>query len=448
MSRVFNELRHGSKVAEAAGMNAIILAAVLLLILCAPGRAIATGLAPGVTQATTNVNTRYDVESATLSGIRQSSVSQGLRDDMQKLVGRKYDPDAAEAIARRLRDELDGYRVSVKVRRGDEAEHLKVIFLAERVWDRRFDLRGSPLLFTNEDGFSLSLVPSFETHHNVFSFGYVTDANDLLERNTGWVVRYENRNVGTSAVQVGVEYDYFHPSFQPETEAALIATPVVPGIYRTREVFAPSISVLPVRDIKLTFGASFQTLNMQYPMPYDQAAHAFTFGAQYRKEARPRHGLRHSISIDYGLRDGTSHLESDFRYTRQRVAGDYTLGVAHHEFAWHFEGGHLSGAAPLFERFSIGSATTLRGWDKFDVAPAGGSRLLYGSLAYRYRPLELFYDFGTAWDPALGQSADWKHSVGIGVTAKSGFFMSIGVPCRFHGVTPVFLFGLRLQGRG
>jgi hypothetical protein len=430
----------------------------LLVLLCAPGVARAARPEPWLPSGSrdqaqspapsTNINTRYEVESAYVSGVAQSRVSQGLHDDMQKLVGRKYDPDAAEAIAHRLRHELDDYRISVRVKRGDEAEHVKVVFVAERIWDHRFDLRGSPLLFTTEDAFSLSLVPCFESHHNSFSFGYVTDANELLERNTGWVVRYEHRKVGTSAVQVGVEYDYFHPSFQPETESALAFAPEVPGIYRTREVFSPSISVLPVADVRLTFGASFQTLEMQYPLPSDQAAHAFTFDAQYRRHLRPRHGLRHSIAADYGFRDASRHLESDFLYRRQRAGGDYTLGIEHHEFAFHFEGGHLSGVAPLYERFSIGSATTLRGWDKFDVAPMGGTRLLYGSLAYRYRPFELFYDFGTAWDPVLGQSADWKHSVGVGLAVKSGFFVSVGVPCRFHGVTPVFMFGFRPRGRG
>ncbi len=398
---------------------------------------------PGV-----NVNTRYEVESVSVVGIDESRVSQALRDDMQKLVGKKYDPDAAEAIAHRLRKELHGYAFSVKVRRGDQPERVKVIFDAERRVNEHFDLRGSPLLYTTDDDFSFALVPSFDTHHNYFSFGYISDANDLLERNTGWTFRYEHRKVGTSAVQLGLEYDYFHPSFEGETEAALASAPLVPGIYRTREVFEPSVSVLPIPDIKITFGASFQTLEMQYPLPYGQAAHSFTFGVQYRKVLRPRHGLRHSIGADYAVRDATRTLESDFLYTRQSAAGDYTLRVGQQDFVFHFQGGHINGTPPLFERFSIGSATTLRGWDKFDVAPLGGTRLLYGSLAYRYRPFEVFYDFGTVWDPALGQAADWKHSVGVGFAFKGGFFVSLGVPLRFHGVTPAFLFGFRPQGRG
>ncbi len=397
-----------------------------------------TGQQPG-----TNVNARYEVESALVSGVEQSAVSQALRDDMQKLVGNKYDPDAAELLASRLRKELPGYRVSLKVRRGDQTERVKVVFEAERIAKYPFELRVSPLLYTTNDAFSLSLLPGFDTHHNYFSFGLVTNANDLLERNSGVVLRYEHRKVGTSIVQVGVEYDYFWPEFQPETEAALALAPGVPGTYDTREVFTPSISLLPIPDLKVTFGASFQTLGMQSPIHFDQAAHAVIVGVQYRKNVRPHRGLRHVIGADYSVRDASRTLESDFLYTRQWVGADYTLGIRRQQFGFHFQGGHISGIAPLFERFSIGSATTLRGWDKFDVAPLGGTRLLYGSLAYRYRPFELFYDFGTAWDPALGQAADWKHSVGIGLAWRNGFFMSVGVPCRFHGVTPAFMFGFR-----
>jgi hypothetical protein len=451
-------------------MNASIPQAAVFLILCVPGialggatqggavaarhEAVASQSGPGIDagvdvesqQAGTNVNTRYEVESASVSGVEQSAISQALRDDIEKLVGKKYDPEAAEDLSRRLREELHGYKISVKVRRGDHTERVKVVFEAERFTNRRFEVAISPLLYTTEDAFSLALVPGFETHHNHFSFGFVTDANDLLERNTGWVLRYEHRKVGTSAVQIGVEYDYFWPSFQPETETALVAGRLVPGTYETREVFSPSISVLPIPDLKVTFGASFQTLGMEAPVPFDQAAHAFTLGVQYRRQVRRSHRLRHWIGADYTVRDASRTLESDFLYTRHWVAADYTLGIRRQEFGFHFQGGHADGVPPLYERFSVGSATTLRGWDKFDVAPLGGTRLLYGSLEYRYRPFELFYDFGTTWDPALGEAADWKHSVGIGLHWRNGFFMSVGVPLRYHGVTPVFMFGFRALG--
>jgi hypothetical protein len=407
-----------------------------VVLLLTPG--VALGRAP---QDGTNVNTRYQVESVSIAGVSESTISQALRDDMQKLVGNKYDPEAADQLAHRLRNELHGYTVDVKVRRGDQHDFVRVVFEVERI-RRSFAVPPAPLLFTTKDGFSGALVPGGETHHNYFSAGVISSADELLERNTGLLLRYEHRKVGTDMVQVGMEYDYFWPSYEPELEAALAASPWVPGTYSTREVFAPSVSFLPIPDIKVTFGASFQTLGMDGPPEYHQAAHAFTFDAQFRHTVGHRHGLRQSIGADYRVRNATRTLESDFLYTRQWVAADYTLRAGRQSFLARFQGGYLSGQAPLFERFSIGNATTLRGWDKFDVAPLGGTRLVYGSVEYRYEPFQLFYDFGTVWDP--GQPADLRHSVGIGLAWKNGFFMSLGVPLRFHGVTPVFMFGFRL----
>jgi hypothetical protein len=409
----------------------------LLAVLLAPGAAFAR--AP---QEPPNVNARYTVESVSIAGVPDSHVSQALRDDMQKLVGSRYDPDATDALADRLRHELHDYSVSVKVKRGDQPESVKVVFDAEHVRKRRFEVAMAPLLYSTADGFSATLVPGFESHHNYFSAGFTSSADELLERNMGVLLRYEHRKVGTDAVQIGLEYDYFHPSFEPETEYALSLNPQVPGIYRSRENFAPSVSVLPIPDVKLTFGASFQTLEMQYPAPYDQAANAFTFSAQFRREVRPSRRVRHRISADYAVRKSNETLESDFIYTRQLVSSDYTVGVGHHHlFGFHFQGGHASGQPPLFERFTIGNTATLRGWDKFDVAPIGGTRLAYGSVEYRYRPVVVFYDFGKVWDE--GQQAEVKHSVGFGLAWKNGFFMTLGVPLRYHAVTPVFMVGFR-----
>ena len=45
--------------------------------------------------------------------------------------------------------------------------------------------------------------------------------------------------------------------------------------------------------------------------------------------------------------------------------------------------GGITGEAPLFERFTLGDSSTLRGWDKYDIAPAGGDRVGHLSVEYR-----------------------------------------------------------------
>ena len=406
----------------------------LILSLFVPGEALGGGQQPE-----TNVNTRYEVESVAIVGVPETTISTALRDDMQKLVGAKYDPDATQALADRMRKQLHGYAISIKVRRGERPEHVTVTFVAERHLNAVYL---APFLSYYTDlGFSGALPISLDTHHNYLSFAVVSSADELLERNAGVRLRYEHRKVGTSAVRIGVEYDRYHPSFFRETTDALAAAPQVPGAYRTRELFAPSVSVIPIPELELTVGLSLQTLNFEFPTRHDAAAHAFTADVQFRRQVRPRRGLRHTISADYSVRDATPTLQSDFVYTRHLVAADYTLTVGRQSFGVHFQGGHISGQAPLFERFSLGNTMTLRGWNKFDVAPLGGSRLAYGSLEYRYRPFQVFYDVGTVWDPE--QPVTLKHSIGVGLAMKNGFFLSLGFPVRLHGVTPAFMFGFR-----
>jgi hypothetical protein len=412
----------------------------LILTVLLPGVALGRGQEPE-----TNVNARYTVESVSITGVPESAIGAALRDRIKTLVGVRYDPDATEHLANRIRGQLPDYDVAVKVRRGDQPEHVKVTFEAERVRSRRFEVRLPPLVYYSHEGFSGAVVAGGETHHNYLSAGLVSDADERLERDAGFLLRYEHRRVGTDAVQIGVEFDYYHPSFEPETGQALLVGADVPGIYRTREAFAPTVSVIPIPELKLTVGASFQTLGYATPLP-DQAAHAFTADLQFRSRTGSRSGLRQTFGADYSVRSGSSALGSDFLYTRQLVAADYVITLGRQSFGFHAQGGQISGRAPLFERFSLGNSLTLRGWDKFDVAPLGGARLAYGSLEYRYRPFQVFYDIGTVWDP--GQPAEVKHSVGIGLVTKDGFFLAIGFPVRLHQVTPAVMFGFRGKGRG
>lgn len=143
-----------------------------------------------------NVNSRYGVESVSLSGVGDSAISKALRADMQQLVGRNYDQAAVDDLASRLRKELRDYAIDVKVRRGDQAEHVKITFAAERHRNRRFDVHLPPVVYYSGEGWSGAINLNFDTHHNFFSFGLLDTADELLERNAGYRLRYEHRRVG------------------------------------------------------------------------------------------------------------------------------------------------------------------------------------------------------------------------------------------------------------
>ncbi len=430
-----NHLRFGPEIAQASGMNNTYLLTILLILISpAVVRAGAQNPEP-------NVNSRYEVESVELSGVSASKVSKAMNAALQKLVGEKYDEDAANALAGKLRKELREYSVSVKVRRGDKPDYVKVIFEAERIRWKKFQVPLPPVVYQSKEGFSGAIELPIDFHHNVLTFGLVDDADQLLERNAGIRLRYENRKVGTDIVQLRLDFDSYHQMWNPATEAALARNPDVPGVYRTRQNFAPSLSLFPLRDLRLSVGTSFQRFQTQYPVPHTQTAYAGTADIRYDHRLEGASGLRQRVKFGYGLRTATRVLDSEFVYTRHTWTADYTISRGHNLFGAHFQAGLIQGNAPLFERFSLGNSFTLRGWNKFDVAPLGGARAAHGSLEYRYRPFQVFYDVGTVWDRS--QADGVKHALGFGLAFRGGAFISLAFPVRAHEVSPVFMMGIR-----
>jgi len=108
--------------------------------------------------------------------------------------------------------------------------------------------------------------------------------------------------------------------------------------------------------------------------------------------------------------------------------------------------GAIYGQAPLFERFALGDSTLLRGWNKYDLDPLGGNRLVYGSVTYGYHIMRVFYDTGSVWDQ--GKPLAVKESVGIGVSSglgvleKGAFLLALAFPLREGHVTPVVIAGM------
>jgi outer membrane protein assembly factor BamA len=94
----------------------------------------------------------------------------------------------------------------------------------------------------------------------------------------------------------------------------------------------------------------------------------------------------------------------------------------------------------LFDRFSLGNTQTLRGWNKFELAPLGGNRMVHGSLRYAYDDVQLFYDTGTVWD--AGAPIHLRSSLGVGFGDEEPF---IALAFRIRGarLAPAFFISLR-----
>ena len=71
-----------------------------------------------------NVNSRYTVESVTITGQRNVSIPGPLRSELNSFVGTLYDHSALEKAADRIKKELRATDVTIKVGRGNEPEHV------------------------------------------------------------------------------------------------------------------------------------------------------------------------------------------------------------------------------------------------------------------------------------------------------------------------------------
>src|SRR6185369_9042734 len=139
---------------------------------------------------------------------------------------------------------------------------------------------------------------------------------------------------------------------------------------------------------------------------------------RYHRQLEDSDIQKQVLDAGYSLRAATNFLSSDFIYARHRWNLAYTFTRDRHMAQVTFQAGLISGHAPLFERYVLGNSSTLRGWNKYDIDPLGGTRMAHGSVEYRYRILQFFYDGGTVWD--RGADPTPRNSVGAGLR-KDGF---------------------------
>lgn len=384
-----------------------------------------------------NVNERYTVESIEVSGADQSKLDPPVRENLHKLVGQKFSQEKLEELSKLIRKAFPGRPVSIQVSRGSTPEHVKVTF-AVGGHSRRFDLTAPKAVYHAQLGWSGEVDGSAQVHSSLFTLGVLSDGDTLVERFAGFKARYENTKVGTNRLRLAFEFNSLH---QIWNGATLAASTDQADIYRTRQSFEPLATVVLSRPLKLSVGASIQRFQTQFPAARTEAANAVIVTLRYDRLLEDSGPSKHRLEAGYCLRAATRTLDSDFVYTRHTWDFGYTLWHGNHNLSERFQAGAISGNAPLFERFVLGNSSTLRGWNKFDLAPLGGSRMAHNSVEYRYRAFQVFYDAGAVW--TRGQDATPKHSAGAGVHFGD-FALLVAFPIRNGRVEPVFIAGLNL----
>jgi hypothetical protein len=392
-----------------------------------------------------NVNTRYTVESVDIAGDNPAAISTGLRGELTRLVGAKLNPAALDDLAKRIRQELHVRAVTHRLLRGQTPEHVRVVF----------DVRGTPakfeasvpkLVYRSDGDFSGLAQGTATVGSQAFTFGGVSDGDNLAERYTGIVASYEDKRLISDHVRFRLDFESYRDQWSPATTDALDqpgAETDTSGIYRTRQNIEPLVTFVLSRGapgvLNLTVGASFERFQSEFPAARTESANAMVTTLRYHRRVEGSDANQQEWDAGYSLRAATNLLASDFAYARHQGDAHYVYSWGHNQILDDLTAGAITGQAPLFERFILGNSTLLRGWNRFELDPLGGNRMVSNTLEYRYRLFDVFYDNGAIWDQ--GQTAVLRHSVGVGIR-QNGMYAALAFPIKEGHIEPVFMVGM------
>jgi len=396
-----------------------------------------------------NVNERYIVERADITGVPDAELSQALRDDLKALVGKRLDSSEASRLQERIDNELPRYEVSRRIQRGSEVGRITLVYEAHKKelpsW-LRFEPLRSNAVYHSEQGwggyFDFNIGDRTIRFTPIFA---LANSEDSVEEYSGAGLRFETRKLGTRRLGASFEWSWFDQDWRSPTLNALPLNPEIPRPYDTRTTITPLLKFAFTPDVSIAGGVSIAELEALAPATDSQMANAAVASIDFDHEWRETAAATHHATASFGVRGGTRSLESDLAYTRYLGQGSYRFDLERHHVVASGMAGGITGHAPLFERFALGDSLTLRGWDKYDISPAGGDRMVYSSVEYRYTGLSLFLDVGSVWDANTTRKI--RVSTGFGFHGGPAFLV-VGFPLNTDNLTAVLALGLRIPGVG
>jgi hypothetical protein len=362
--------------------------------------------------------------------------------------GQTADPEEAERLETRLKAEFPDYDVTRRTVRGSQSGRVTLVFDLRRSESSRY-LRFEPLksnaLYHSDQGWGAYLDAGIGGGRDFrFTPIFALDAaDDLVEEYSGVGLRFETRTLGTERLGASLEWSWFDQSWRDQTLSALAVNPGLPGLYEDRTTLTPLVKFALTRQLWISGGVSIvelDPLDSPFSIPESRMANAAIGSIGYNLWHRPSGGGRHGFDAIFTVRSGMKELESDLEYTRSFGQAGYSYQWGKHRVLMSGMGGVISGDAPLFERFTLGDSRTLRGWNKYDIAPAGTDQMVHASVEYRYRILALFLDSGAVWNK--GEERQFRVSTGFGITSGP-FFMTVGFPINTDNLRAVFTIGIR-----
>ncbi len=396
-----------------------------------------------------NVNGRYIVEQADITGVPDADLTQALRDDLKGLVGKRLDSGDADRFRERLERELPRYEISRRIQRGTEVGRIKLLYEARKKepppWLRFEPIHSNSVYHSDQGWGSYWDVNIGDRTIRFTPIIAWANSEDSIEEYSGVGLRFETRKLGTRRLGASLEWSWFDQDWRNQTLAALPFKPDVPVPYDTRTTVTPMLKFAITPDLGIGGGVSISELEALAPATESQMANAVVASIDFDRQWKASSDVTHRAVASFGVRAGSRSLESDLAYTRYLGQGSYRFDFGRHHVQATGMAGGITGHAPLFERFALGDSLTLRGWDKYEISPAGGDRMVYSSVEYRYTGVSLFLDVGSVWDANTERKV--RVSTGFGFHAGPAFLV-VGIPLNTDNLTAVLALGLRIPGVG
>jgi Omp85 superfamily domain len=400
-----------------------------------------------------NINSRYIIDAIQFEGV-QLRISDELNTELQNMVGQSVDSDQLNKLGERIGRDNSSVTVIWKLRRSSEPQHVNVVYEARKARST-LNLNIARGTYHSRQGFGGQIFGLRYTYTplGTVSFSMWNSADEFIERYAGYRTGY---SVGTDVLRLrfSVDYSSFRAQWKTNTLEADRISSQSPGLYRLRDTLSGEVSMgHPISAfmlIRATARVEFTELQMQTPTLGFQKSNALrgSINSSYiRGAATERLEWRWS----YEGVAGTAAIDSDFIYSRHEIKSDFSYRRRSHSIFGNFQTGRIGGKAPMYERFSIGNARTLRGWNKYEINPLGGDRMVYGSVGYQYRIITGFYDVGSVWE--AHQESIVRQSVGFRLGQErcknvlilphpACFSMTVGFPIHGEGASPSFILGM------
>ena len=389
-----------------------------------------------------NANSQYIIESISVTPEKQAARLSGpLHMEIDQMVGQNLDHSVLEGLRDRIKEELHAHDVNIRVAKGQMPERVVVTFETGE-GRNSVDMNVGRFLYHSKQGWTGEGHVTLRHDSNALSFGLVSDGDRLAERYAGIQAGFERRKIGTERIALRFRFQSYH---QQWNRATLVAA-APDQIYRTRQHFIPEATISLAAPLDWDFGVDFARYRIATPNPVALATSSARTESSNAVVSTLRYHQRwgsgsdqQELNASYGIRSATGVLESDALFTRQLADARYQYKHGNNTVKIGFQAGRITGNAPLYERFILGNAETLRGWNKFDYRPLGGAHVLHGSIDYSYDGFLVFYDTGALWDAR--RDREQKQSIGVGFS-DGGFELAVAFPIRTGSANPVFYVGV------